>query len=56
MFCVSNEKSLVHLSIVSIVAIVSLTICFLSTKGYDTTLSVENEKIEVTANNSNLQK
>lgn len=41
-------------SIVSIVAIIAMMICFLAGFGYDTKVLVEKEKIEVTTHNSNL--
>ena len=42
------------LTIVSIAAIISIMICCLASLGYNSKITVEKEKIEVTANNSNL--
>ena len=42
------------LTIVSIAAILSIMICCLASLGFSSKLTVEKEKIEVTANNSNL--
>lgn len=51
-----NKGKDYSLSIVAVVGIVvtGLTICFLATQGFNFNGSVEKEKIEVTAYNSNL--
>lgn len=41
-------------SIVSIIAIIAMMICCLAGLGYNSKVSIEKEKIEVTATNSNL--
>lgn len=41
------------LSIVAIVGIIALTVCFLATQGFDFNVTFGKEKIEVTAYNSN---
>ena len=41
------------LTIVSIAAILSIMICCLASLGFNSKLTIEKEKIEVTANNSN---
>lgn len=48
-----KHSSMIPLCIVAVVAIVALSICFLSLNGFNSQLSVSNEKIEVTTENSN---
>ena len=42
------------LTIVSIAAILSIMVCFLASLGFNSKVTLEKEKIEVTATNSNL--
>ena len=49
-----NNASLYAVVFVSVCAIAALTICFLATQGFIFRGTVEKEKIEVTAHNSNL--
>lgn len=50
---IKQTPSMMHLCIVAVVAIVALTICFLSLNGFNSQVSVSKEKIEVTTENSN---
>lgn len=49
----SIKSSYTALSIVAVVAIVAISICFLSLTGFNSQISVSKEKIEVTTENSN---
>lgn len=50
-----RDNIILACSVVAVVAIVAVTVCFLAFKGYDSkiTYSSEQEKIEVQATNSN---
>lgn len=50
-----RNSNVIAYTVIAVVAIVAITICFLAYKGYDSrvTYSVEQEKIEVQATNSN---
>ena len=45
--------AILAITVIAIVAIVALSICYLSSNGFNTQLSVDKEKIEVTTENSN---
>ncbi len=49
-----KDHSLFIIAIVALVAIVAITICFLATQDFNFSSSIDKEKIEVTAHNSNL--
>lgn len=49
----SIKSNYTALSIVAVVAIVTISICFLSLIGFNSQVSVSKEKIEVTTQNSN---
>ena len=49
----SIKSNYTALSIVAVVAIVAISICFLSLIGFNSQVSVSKEKIEVTTQNSN---
>lgn len=49
---VVKQTSLLALAVVSVVAIVAITICYLSSNGFNSQISVDKEKIEVTTENS----
>ena len=49
-----KDHSFFILAIVAVVAIVAITICFLATQGFNFSGTMEKEKTEVTAYNSNL--
>lgn len=49
-----NDHSLAAVVFVSVCAITAVTICFLASHGFNFSGTVEKEKIEVTAHNSNL--
>lgn len=48
-----KQTVIIALAIVAIVAIVALSICFLSSNGFNSQISLDKEKIEVTTENSN---
>lgn len=50
------NKSIISSTIIAVIAIVATTICNLAVLKYNTSISIEKEKIEVTANNSNPEK
>ncbi len=49
----SINNAIKLLALVSIVAIISIMICCLTALGFNSKVTVQKEKIEVTANNSN---
>lgn len=49
---VVKQTSLLALAVVSVVAIVTITICYLSSNGFNSQISADKEKIEVTTENS----
>ena len=49
---VVKQTSLLALVVVSVVAIVAIIICYLSSNGFNSQISVDKEKIEVTTENS----
>lgn len=50
------NRSIISLTIVCVVAILSIMICCLAALGYNSRISIEKEKIEVDATNFNLKK
>lgn len=48
-----KHLTMVPLCIVAVVAIVALSICYLSSNGFNSQISLDKEKIEVTTENSN---
>lgn len=48
-----KQTSLLALAVVSVVAIVAITVCYLSSNGFNSQISLNKEKIEVTTENSN---
>jgi len=50
----STGKSINSLTIVSVVAIIAMAVICLASLGYNSKISMEKEKIEVTTNYSNL--
>ena len=48
----TNEKIIISLTIVAVVAILSMMVCSLAALGYNSRISMEKEKIEVEANSN----
>lgn len=49
----SMNKSIQASTIIAVIAIIAMAICNLAALKYNTSISIEKEKIEVSANNSN---
>jgi len=48
-----KQTIIIALAIVAVVAIVAISICYLSSNGFNSQISLDKEKIEVTTENSN---
>lgn len=51
----NTNKSIISLTIVAIVAIISIMVCCLASLGYNSKISIEKEKIEVATNTTSIK-